>query len=182
VVWLSGVRRVGKTFLCRSLRDVDYLRVLEDTLVVQVGRPYSAHRGSEIVAAPKAYGFDAGFFCLLKGWDRLRNEDRGVLWEHYVLNEYLDRTQDQRMQYWRDKRGHEIDFVLAHRGGSTTAIERKWQAAGFDARNLKAFRSRYPDGDNFVVADDVDASYVRDYREVTVRFVNLPELIRRVAT
>lgn len=25
VVWLSGVRRVGKTFLCRSLPDVDYV-------------------------------------------------------------------------------------------------------------------------------------------------------------
>jgi len=161
---------------------VNYLRVLEDTFVVQVVRPYSARHASEIVAAPKVYGFDTGFVCLLKGWDRLRNEDRGVLWEHYVLNEYLARTQDQRVRYWRDKRGHEIDFVLAHRGGSATAIECKWQAAGFDARNLRSFRSRYPDGDNFVVADDVDASYVRDYGGVTVRFVSLPELIRRVAT
>ena len=161
---------------------VNYLRVLEDTLVVQVVRPYSARRASEIVAAPKVYGFDTGFVCLLKGWDRLRNEDRGVLWEHYVLNEYLARAQDQRVRYWRDKRGHEIDFVLAHRGGSTTAIECKWQAAGFDARNLKAFRSRYPDGDNFVVTYDVVDSYVRDYGAVTVRFVSLPELIRRVAT
>ena len=161
---------------------VNYLRVLEDTFVVHVVRPYSARRASEIVAAPKVYGFDTGFVCLLKGWDRLRNEDRGVLWEHYVLNEYLARTQDQRIRYWRDKRGHEIDFVLAHRGGSTTAIECKWQAAGFDARNLKAFRSRYPDGDNFVVADDVDASHVRDYGGVAVRFLSLPELIRRVAS
>ena len=161
---------------------VNYLRVLEDTLVVQVVRPYSARRASEIVAAPKVYGFDTGFVCLLKGWDRLRNEDRGVLWEHYVLNEYLARAQDQRVRYWRDKRGHEIDFVLAHRGGSTTAIECKWQAAGFDARNLKAFRSRYPDGDNFVVAHDVVDSYVRDYGAATVRFVSLPELMRRVAT
>ena len=113
---------------------VNYLRVLEDTLLVQVVRPYSARRASEIVAAPKVYGFDTGVGCLLMGWGRLRNEDRGVLWEHYVLNEYLARTQDQRIQYWRDKRGHEIDFVLAHRGGSTTTIECKWQAAGFDAR------------------------------------------------
>lgn len=161
---------------------VNYLRVLEDTFVVQVVRPYSARRASEIVAAPKVYGFDTGFVCLLKGWDRLRNEDRGVLWEHYVLNEYLARAQDQRIRYWRDKRGHEIDFVLAHRSGSTTAIECKWQAAGFDARNLKVFRSRYPDGDNFVVANDVDVSYVRDYGAVAVRFVSLPELIQRVAT
>ncbi|MDE0621294.1 MAG: DUF4143 domain-containing protein [Bryobacterales bacterium] len=161
---------------------VNYLRILEDTFVVQVVRPYSARRASEIVAAPKVYGFDTGFVCLLKGWDGLRNEDRGVLWEHYVLNEHLARAQDRRILYGRDKRGHEIDFVLAHRGGSTTAIECRWQGAGFDARNLKAFRSGYPDGDNFVVAANVDVSYVRDYGAVTVRFVSLPELIRRVAT
>ena len=160
---------------------VNYLRVLEDTFVVQVVRPYSARRASEIVAAPKVYGFDTGFVCVFKGWDRLRDEDRGGLWEHYVLNEYLARAQDHRVRYWRDKRGHEIDFVLVRRDGSTVAIECKWRAAGFDARNMKAFRSRYPAGDNFVVTDDTDASYVRDYGGVEIRFVDLPELIRRVA-
>lgn len=160
---------------------VNYLRVLEDTFVVQVVRPYSARRASEIVAAPKVYGFDTGFVCVFKGWDRLRDEDRGGLWEHYVLNEYLARAQDHRVRYWRDKRGHEIDFVLVRRDGSTVAIECKWRAAGFDARNMKAFRSRYPAGDNLVVTDDTDASYVRDYGGVEIRFVDLPELIRRVA-
>ena len=71
---------------------MNYLRVLEDTLVVQIVRPYSSRRVSEIVAAPKVYGFDTGFVCLFKGWDRLRDEDRGILWEHYVLNEYLARV------------------------------------------------------------------------------------------
>ena len=60
------------------------------------------------------------------------------------------------------------------------AIECKWRAAGFDARNMRAFRSRYPDGDNFVVTDDTVTSHVRDYSGVAVRFVNLPELLQRV--
>ena len=159
----------------------NYLRVLEDTLVVQVVRPYSTRRASEIVAAPKVYGFDTGFVCLFKGWDRLRDEDRGLLWEHRVLNEYLARVRYPRVRYWRDKRGHEIDFVLGGRDGSPVAVECKWRAAGFDARNVRAFRARYPVGDNFVVTDDTVTSYVRDYRGVAVRFVNLPDLIRRVA-
>ena len=58
---------------------------------------------------------------------------------------------------------------------------RYWRAAGFDARNMRAFRARYPDGDNFVVTGDTATSYVRDYSGVAVRFVNLPELIRRFA-
>ena len=34
----------------------------------------------------------------------------------------------------------------------------------------------------FVVTDDTVTSHVRDYRGVAVRFVNLPDLIRRVAS
>ena len=64
-----------------------YLQVLEDTSVVHVVRPYSTRRATEIVAAPKVYGFDSGFVCFFNGWDVLRDEDRGAL-GHYVLNEY----------------------------------------------------------------------------------------------
>ena len=156
-----------------------YLRILEDTLVVHVVRPYSTRRATEVVAAPKVYGFDTGFVCLFKGWERLRDEDRGALWEHYVLNEYLGRLQKRNVRYWRDKRGHEVDFVIADRG-NLTAVECKWRADGFDPRNLRAFRNAYPAGDNFVVTSDTDRSYVRDHRGVRLRFVGLAELIRRL--
>ena len=134
----------------------NYLRVLEETFVAQVVRPYSTRRASEIVAAPKVYGFDTGFVCLFKGWDRLRDEDRGALWEHYVLNEHLAHVQQRRVRYWRDKRGHEIDFVVERRTGPPVAIECKWRAGGFDGRNVRAFRGRYPGGDNFVVTSDTE--------------------------
>ena len=158
----------------------NYLRVLEDTFVVEVVRPYSTRRTSEIVAAPKVYGFDTGFVGMLKGWCELREEDRGALWEHYVLNEYLATAQRRDIRYWRDKRGHEVDFVLERRSGPPVAIECKWRADGFDGRNLRAFRARYPGGDNFVVTSDTAASYLRSTRGVDVRFVNLPDLIRRL--
>lgn len=157
----------------------NYLQVLEDTHVVQVVRPYSTRRTTEVVATPKVYGFDTGFVSLFNGWDRLRDEDRGVLWEHCVLNEYLGRLQQRRLRYWRDKRGHEVDFVIDVRA-APVAVECKWRAGGFDARNLRAFRARYPAGSNFVVTADTDRSYARDYRGVSVRFVSLPELIRRL--
>lgn len=157
-----------------------YLRILEDTLVAHVVRPYSTRRATEIVAAPKVYGFDTGFVCLFKGWDRLRDEDRGALWEHYVLNECLGRLQKRNVRYWRDKHGHEVDFVIADRG-KLTAVECKWRADGFDPRNLRAFRNAYPAGDNFVVTSDTARSYVREDRGVRLRFVGLAELVRRLA-
>ena len=77
--------------------------------------------------------------------------------------------------------GTRFDFVVGRRSGPPTAVECKWRSDGFDGRNLRAFRARYPGGDNFVVTFDTEASYVRNYRGIDVRFVDLPELIRRAA-
>jgi predicted AAA+ superfamily ATPase len=45
----------------------------------------------------------------------LRRDDLGLLWEHYVLNELHAQLQTRRLNYWRDRQGHEVDFVLARR-------------------------------------------------------------------
>ena len=157
----------------------NYLQILEDTLVVQVLRPYSTRRATEIVAAPKVYGFDTGFVCLFKGWERLRNEDRGALWEHYVLNEYLGRRQRRDIHYWRDKRGHELDFVTVRRG-RPVAIECKWRADAFEPSNFRAFRNAYPAGENLVVTSDTYRSYLRRDGGLQYRFVGLTDLVRRL--
>lgn len=158
----------------------NYLEVLGATGVAYVLRPYSGRRASEIVAAPKVYGFDTGFICYYRGWDRLRPDDLGFLWEHLVLNELLAALQGEPVQYWRDKAGHEVDFVLRRRGQPPFAIECKWAADGFRAGNLRAFRTRHPGGENLVVCADVDRAYVRETDGVRVTFENLPGLVRRL--
>lgn len=159
----------------------NYLSVLEATFAVHVIRPYSSRRSTEIVSAPKVYGFDTGFICYYRGWHSLRRDDMGPLWEHYVLNELHARLQTRDIRYWRDKFGHEIDFILVRRGASPVTIECKWSADQFDASALKAFRKRYPKGDNYVVADDVGRSYQREYNDVVVKFVSLEDLIMAVS-
>ena len=155
----------------------NYLAVLEATFVMHVVRPYSSYRPTEIVSAPKVYGFDTGFVCCHRGWHKLRRDDLGLLWEHFVLNEMHAHLQSREIRYWRDKRGHEVDFILAHRKQAMAAIECKWSAAEFDPANLHAFRKRYPPGDNLVVAEDVERSFTRSYRNLSVKFVSLAELI-----
>ena len=159
----------------------NYLRVLEATLVAHVIRPFSTRRATEIVAAPKVYGFDTGFAAYLRGWQELRPSDRGQLWEHFVLNEIHGRLQECNIRYWRDKRGHEVDFVWTGRGQNPTAIECKWSADDFDAAAMKAFRYAYPKGKNFVVARDVDRPFKRKAGPLTVAFVSLEELIQHLA-
>jgi predicted AAA+ superfamily ATPase len=148
----------------------NYLRVLEATFVAHVVRPFSTRRPTEIVAAPKVYGFDTGFICYYRGWQDLRDDDLGTLWEHFVLNEIMARSQSREVFYWRDKRGHEVDFVIATKRKRPVAIECKWSADNFDPTNLVAFRHQHPEGDNIVLAHDVERAFTRNYGDLRVRF------------
>lgn len=160
----------------------NYLAALEETFVAHVVRPYSTRRATEIVAAPKVYGFDTGFVCYYRGWDTLRDDDLGLLWEHFVLNEIQGRLQTRTIRYWRNKQGAEVDFVLLPRGGAgPIAVECKWAAASFDPGSLASFRRLYPEGDTFVVAADVGAPYRRSYDGFDASFVSLESLIERLS-
>ncbi len=160
---------------------MNYLTVLEETMVALVLRPFSTRRATEIVSAPKVYGFDTGFVCTHRGWSELRQEDFGVLWEHFVLNELMARTQSREWRYWRDKAGHEVDFVWARRGRPPLAIECKWSAKAFDPTNLQAFARIYPDARCVVVSTDAEPGFRRHFDELAVEFVTLNELARQVA-
>lgn len=155
----------------------NYLKVLEATFVAHIIRPFSTYRPTEIVAAPKVYGFDTGFVCYYRGWDQLRNEDLGVMWEHFVLNEMMTRLQNRDVCYWRDKRGHEVDFVLVKSRKKVVAIECKWAAEGFDPTNLLSFRRQHPDGENILVAADVSRRFSRTVGGLAVRCESLGSFV-----
>jgi predicted AAA+ superfamily ATPase len=159
----------------------NYLSLLEATFVVHIIRPFSSHRPTEIVSAPKVYGFDTGFVCYYRGWSELRQEDLGLLWEHLVLNEIMAHLQSREIRYWRDKRGHEVDFVVVRRGKSPLTIECKWSVETFTPRSLLAFRRLYPQGKNFAVAYDVDRPFTQTYDSLKVRCVSLNALITEIA-
>lgn len=159
----------------------NYLGVLEATRVAHVIRPFSKRRATEIVSAPKVYAFDTGFVAYHRGWNELRAEDRGALWEHYVLNEIQARAQGRiEIRYWRDKRGHEVDFVLLERGRPPVAVECKWSARAFDPLNFRAFRTVHPSGGNWVVAADVDRPFHRTAGAVSFECLGLEELCLRL--
>lgn len=159
---------------------INYLTALEETYVVHVLRPFHRHRPKEIVSSPKVYAFDTGFVCYYRGWSSLRGGDLGELWEHLVLNEMHAVLQSRDIGYWRDKQKHEIDFIWAPRGKAPLAVECKWRAEEFEAKNLQVFRGEYPEGDNIVVSHDVDTPYKRTYGAVTVHFENLHGLRKRI--
>jgi predicted AAA+ superfamily ATPase len=156
----------------------NYLKALEATFVVHVLRPFSSRRPTEIISAPKVYAFDTGFVCYHRRWHHLREEDMGLLWEHFVLNELYAHLQSRQVYYWRDKRGHEVDFILPRRRQAPAAMACKWSADDFDAINLQTFHRLYPHAESFVVANDVDRPFGRRYGEISVKFVSLSSLVQ----
>lgn len=161
----------------------NYLAAVEATRVAHVVRPFSSRRTTEIVTAPKAYAFDTGFVTFFRGWRELRPEDMGALWEHYVLNEIHALLPDLPVQYWRDKHGHEIDFVIPVRGKPPVTVECKWSAAGaaqVNVNSLASFRRRYPGGPDLMVAHDVSRPFTARAGDLTVEWVGLEDLVVRL--
>ncbi len=66
---------------------------------------------------------------------------------------------DDPIRYWRDKRGLEVDFVLARRRDEVDAIECKWSPSAFEAAALKVFRTAYPKGRNYLVTPGAERPY-----------------------
>ena len=154
-----------------------WLDVYQITHVAHLVRPYSAGGRREIVAQPKVFGFDTGMVCYCRGWDQLRTEDCGVLWEHLVLDTLIAAGLPK-IHFWRDKQQREVDFVVPRERDTVDAIEGKWnpQAFEFESRGLAAFREQYPKGKNFVVSPLTSPSYGRVHDGLKISFVSPGEL------
>lgn len=160
----------------------NYLSALDATRVAHVVRPFSSHGPTEITSAPKVYGFDTGFVCQYRGWDELRPADYGNLWEHLVLNEIASRGWMAKVRYWRDKRGHEVDFILTKNASQApVAVECKWKADGFESWSLKSFRERYPKGENWIVCSDVERPFRRRKGDLVFEFIGLTHLSQKIS-
>ena len=160
-----------------------YLGILEATHVATVVRPFTTRRAAEIVAAPRVYGFDTGFVVHYRGWRELRDVDIGILWEHFVLNELMTRLDLDRIHYWRDKRGHEVDFIIARPGRDPIAVECKWsRARAHELGGVAAFRRAYPGGDNFVVTSERTGPLPVSGAGVRALALSLGELVASIAS
>jgi predicted AAA+ superfamily ATPase len=126
-----------------------HVRALEATHALTLVRPFHGGGQKEVVKMPKAYGLDTGFVSFCRGWDPLRPDDFGSLWEHVVLEYFL--AHEEQPLYWRDASGREVDFVIPRGRGSVDAVECKWNPNQFDPSSMKVLRRYYPRGTNYVI-------------------------------
>jgi len=138
--------------------------------------PFHGGGRREITQRPKCYSFDTGFVTFVKGWDSIREEDRGLLWEHLVLDTLRTVVDDHRLFYWRDKSGREVDFVIKGGRQQSDAIECKINPDHFDPAHLAIFRSLYPGGKNYVLSPNIKSSYERRYGKLKVDFISIKQI------
>ena len=97
----------------------EYYQILEDTLVGYLILPFHKKIKRDLISAtPKFYFFDVGIanFLKHKKIESLKGIDAGDSFEHFIFMEivaFLGLNEiDMPINYWRSKKGLEVDFVL----------------------------------------------------------------------
>ena len=153
-----------------------HVSALEITHAITLVRPFHGGGQNELVKQPKVYAFDTGFVSFAHGWDPLRQEDLGILWEHVVLEHLQAHFPDTPVRFWRDKQGREVDFVLAQSRDHVDVIECKWNSDAFNPAALDTFRTYYPKGRNYLVSPSGSPGYTKMFGSHEVRVCTPTEL------
>jgi uncharacterized protein (DUF2147 family) len=106
----------------------------------------------------------------------LRAADKGLLWEHLVVEAFQARWPDDPVRYWRDKAGNEVDFVRSQGREAVDAYECKWSPDEFDPTALKVFRGYYPKGKNYLLTPLSGRSYVKQVKGLELTVAGLDKL------
>jgi hypothetical protein len=135
-------------------------------------QPFFGGGKREIVKRPKLYAFDTGFVSHVRCWNEIRETDRGLLWEHLVLD--MLRVGFGSVFYWTDKYGNEIDFVFKGTGKEVHTVECKINPDKYSPAAIKKFREYYPEGRNFCYSPHIKNRYMLSFGNITVSFQSFP--------
>jgi len=156
-----------------------YLEALSVACALFALPPFHGGGRREMIRRPKAYGFDTGLVSFVRGWYDIRDDDRGHLWEHLVLDILRSGIGTEGLFYWRDKSDREMDFVV-RRGRAIHAIECKINPDRFDPESLRIFRGLYPQGRNYLVCPGIEEPYERRFGKLILRIVGCQGLLREL--
>jgi len=137
----------------------NHIEAMQIAHAVFLLRPFHGGGKREIVSRPKCYAFDTGFVTFEKGWDTIRDDDRGLLWEHLALDELRFRFADEDIFYWQDKSHREVDFVIRRGRDRVDVMECKINPDKLNTKPIEVFRKSYTQGDNYIVSPAVRKPY-----------------------
>lgn len=148
----------------------DWLSILEASYVIAFLEPWHANINKRLVKAPKMYFLDVGLACNLIGItddsQLVTHPLRGALFETMVVGEFFKRIAHEcngdRIYYYRDSNGNEIDVVL-QTGNGTQLCEIKSGAtfSGDWTRTMERLRGQFGENVSLKVVYGGDESQKR---------------------
>jgi predicted AAA+ superfamily ATPase len=174
---LIEITRLSKMSGLTRPTVMSYLEAMRISNMLYMLSPYHGSGRREITHQPKCYCFDTGFVAFVNGWNEIRDYDRGLLWEHLVLDTLRTHLPNQQVYYWRDKSNREIDFVLKKQGNSVDTVECKINPDHLSVSHIKTFRESYPKGENYCYSPFIDETYSLNLDGIKVNFIGSAEAI-----
>ena len=109
-----------------------WIGVLEASYLVHLVQPHHENFEKRLIKTPKLYFHDPGLAAWLVGVETAEqlatHAQRGPLFETWVASELVkgraNRGRRSNLTFWRDRTGHEVDFLL-ERDGKTIPVEVK---------------------------------------------------------
>ncbi len=154
---------------------ISYLEAMRIANMIYLLPPFHGGGRREITHRPKCYCFDSGLVSFVNGWNEIRDDDRGLLWEHLVLDLLRTRMQNYQIFYWRDKSNREVDFVFKKPGNSYDIIECKINPDQWSLANIKTFREFYPNGNNYCYSPFISDSYTMKKDGIKICYIGSVE-------
>jgi len=108
-----------------------YMRLLEQSFIIKIVRPFSNNPRTEITKAFKVYFFDVGIRNVLAGINEemITRQDKDFIFENFFFCELLKKYSLEifppEIMFWRTRKQLEIDFIEKD-GQFITATECKW--------------------------------------------------------
>ena len=125
----------------------DHCRLLEETHILRLVRPFVGGKRAELTSAPKVYLLDNGVRNQLFGGfgPAEGRADRGALFENLVHAELAKLTNPllHSIRYWRSKSGAEVDFVLEHQGRLLACEAKAGAVRPHISRSARSFVDAY---------------------------------------
>jgi len=121
------------------------LNFLEKTYICKFIRPFYKNKRTEIVKNPKVYFLDTGLRnATISDFRKfLDRPDAGHLLENGLAMEMMKKGYD--IHFWRDKKQHELDFIINRGNQDVIALESKSYLKSKSAPSVSRFENMYPD-------------------------------------
>lgn len=146
---LLSIAKLAKVCALSQQTIENYLFILENTYILKLVSPHSSNSQVEIVKAPKIFFYDTGLAQML--WlNKIPQSIVGNIFETSVFAELVKKYGRASINYWRNKKQNEIDFILNFKD-KLLPIEVKENFGNFKLASVSFFLDKYTINDYKVV-------------------------------